>query len=203
MIAEDIVAKIKFVNPEMHIFVDWNEKMIIDQAEQSKKRYESGKPLSPFDGVPVVIKDQLDIKGLTQRCGTEKEGVVATSDSVVVERLRNQGMIILGLVNMHPMGVGVTGINPSKYAGFCPNPFNIEYHPGASSSGTGVALAIGLAPVGIGTDGGGSGQRAVNMSSQISKTKFKFKFKVRQRLCQFTKLGTTQHIFLLRQSSLM
>ena len=86
----------------------------------------------------------------------EIEGKVAQADSVVVERLRKQGMIILGQVNMHQMGVGVTGVNPSKYAGFCPNPYNLDYHPGASSSGTAVALALGIAPVGIGTDGGGS-----------------------------------------------
>lgn len=96
------------------------------------------------------------LKGLTTRCGMEIEGKVAQADSVVVERLRKQGMIILGQVNMHQMGVGVTGVNPSKYAGFCPNPYNLDYHPGASSSGTAVALALGIAPVGIGTDGGGS-----------------------------------------------
>ena len=156
MIAEDIIAKIKLVNDEMNIFVDWNENMIMQQAVKSEERYHKGDPLGPFDGVPVVIKDQLDIKGLTTRCGVELSGKVAVKDSVVVERLRRQGMIILGLVNMHPLGAGVTGVNPSKYAGFCPNPFNRAYHPGASSSGTAVALASGLAPIGIGSDGGGS-----------------------------------------------
>merc|ERR1711935_101593 len=156
MIAEDVIAKIKFVNPEMNIFVDWSEEQVMQQAIESHKRYESGRPLSAFDGVPVVIKDQLEIKGLTLRCGIEVDGTVATQDAVVVERLRAQGSGILGLTNMHPLGVSVTGIDTSKYAGFCPNPFNLDYHPGASSSGTGVALAIGLAPVGIGTDGGGS-----------------------------------------------
>ena len=63
MIAEDIIAKIKFVNSEMRIFVDWREDLILEQAEASKSRYEKGKPLSAFDGVPIVIKDQLDVKG--------------------------------------------------------------------------------------------------------------------------------------------
>ena len=62
MIAEDIIAKIKFVNSEMRIFVDWKEDLILQQAEASKSRYEKGQPLSAFDGVPIVIKDQLDIK---------------------------------------------------------------------------------------------------------------------------------------------
>ena len=62
MIAEDIIAKIKFVNSEMRIFVDWREDFILEQAEASKSRYEKGQPLSAFDGVPIVIKDQLDIK---------------------------------------------------------------------------------------------------------------------------------------------
>ena len=57
---------------------------------------------------------------------------------------------------MHQIGVGITGVNPSKLHGFTPNPVNPNYHPGASSSGTVAAIAIGLVPCGIGTDGGGS-----------------------------------------------
>ena len=155
-IAEDIINKIKAVNQDMRVFVDWSEKLILEQAKASTKRYAENCSLDDFDGVPVVIKDQLDIKGLTTRCGIEKVGEVAESDSVVVERLRDQGMIILGQVNMHQIGISNTGLNISKYAGFCPNPHNIDYHPSGSSSGTAVALALGIAPVGIGTDGGGS-----------------------------------------------
>ena len=40
------------------------------------------------------------------------------------------GIIVIGFVNMHQIGVGVTGMNPSKYHGFCPNPYNPDYHPG-------------------------------------------------------------------------
>ena len=155
-IAQDIIRKIKSVNPKMRVFVDWSEDLILEQAKASTKRYIESRCLGDFDGVPVVIKDQLDIKGLTTRCGIEKVGNVAISDSVIVERLRNQGMIILGQVNMHQLGIANTGLNTSKYAGFCPNPYNIDYHPSGSSSGTAVALALGIAPVGIGTDGGGS-----------------------------------------------
>lgn len=76
MIVDDIIAKIKRVNGEMNIFVDWSETLIKEQAAESERRYQSGKQLGPFDGVPVVIKDQLDIKGLTTRCGVEVEGKV-------------------------------------------------------------------------------------------------------------------------------
>ena len=70
--------------------------------------------------------------------------------------IRNKLYLTIIAYYMHQMGVGVTGVNPSKYAGFCPNPYNLDYHPGASSSGIAVALALGIAPVGIGTDGCGS-----------------------------------------------
>ena len=145
------------LNKEMRIIVDWDEKQIMEDAKQSLHRYSTGKPIGPFDGVPVVIKDQLDTIGLTVRSGLPVPvHNPSTKDSAVTERLKAQGMIIIGLTNMHQIGVGITGVNPSNLHGFCPNPVNPEYHPGASSSGTVAAIAIGLVPCGIGTDGGGS-----------------------------------------------
>ena len=126
-------------------------------TKESLHRHSTGKILGPFDGVPIVIKDQFDTIGLTVRSGLPvPKHDPCTKDSAMTERLKAQGMIIIGFTNMHQIGVGVTGANPSPIHGVTKNPVNPLYHPGASSSGTAAAIAIGLVPWGIGTDGGGS-----------------------------------------------
>ena len=142
----------------MHIMCDWREDLILAQAQASTQRYLSGNTLGDLDGVPIVFKDQIKIKGLTVRYGMPfPDCAPCEKDAAVVERIRKQGMTIVGLVNMHQAGPGGTiGTNPSKYHGDCRNPFNTDYYCGASSSGPGAAVAVGLVPCAIGSDGGGS-----------------------------------------------
>lgn len=156
-IAHDIIAKIKLVNSELHIFCDVHEDLIISQAKESTQRYKSGKPLGPLDGVPIVLKDQINLIGHTVRNGLEyPEYKPCTTDAQVTKRIKAEGMMIVGLVNMHPVGIATLGTNNSKFHGDCLNPVNPEYYPGGSSSGTAAAVAIGIVPCGIGSDGGGS-----------------------------------------------
>ena len=157
VVAKDIIDKIKLINSEMKIFCDWDENQIMQSAKESLHRHSTGKILGPFDGVPIVLKDQFDTIGLTVRSGLPvPKHDPCTKDSAMTERIKAQGMIIIGFTNMHQIGVGVTGANPSPFHGVTKNPVNPLYHPGASSSGTAAAIAIGLVPWGVGTDGGGS-----------------------------------------------
>jgi len=136
-------------------FNQYNQKEILKQAEESTKRYEEGKPLSIFDGVPVAVKDEMDVSGYRTYVGTKFLGKeFATSDAEVVKRLKDAGAIIVGKTNMHEIGVGVTGANP--WSGITRSPFNLSYHSGGSSAGCGAAVGSGLVPVCIGADGGGS-----------------------------------------------
>jgi aspartyl-tRNA(Asn)/glutamyl-tRNA(Gln) amidotransferase subunit A len=91
-IAQDIIQKIKIVNSELHIFCDYREDLILKQANESTKRYEDGKVLGPLDGVPIVIKDQIHVIGLTRRNGTEyPEFEPSVKDGAVIEKIRAQG----------------------------------------------------------------------------------------------------------------
>ena len=156
-IANDIIGKIQSVNSELHIFCDVNTDLIISQATESTRRYTEGKTLGPLDGVPIVIKDQINVIGLTVRNGLQyPEYEPCSTDAEVTKRVRAEGMMIIGLANMHPVGLTTMGTNNSKFHGDCLNPLNPEYSPGGSSSGTAAAVAIGIAPCGIGSDGGGS-----------------------------------------------
>lgn len=125
------------------------------QAAAATARYKAGASLGPLDGVPVTIKDELDVRGYGTTVGTSFLGKTpATTDAFVVARLRAAGALLVGKANMHEIGIGVSGIN--IHHGACRNPYNPEHMTGGSSSGSAAAVAAGLSPIAMGADGGGS-----------------------------------------------
>jgi len=139
----------------MRIFIAQYRTDVMAQAEASAARWEAGEPLSPFDGVPVAVKDEVDQTPYPTTGGTKILGrVPAESDASTVARLRAAGAVLIGKTNMHEVGIGVTGINP--HHGACRNPYDIGRVTGGSSSGPASAVAAGLGPVSLGADGGGS-----------------------------------------------
>lgn len=112
-------------------------------------------PRGPLEGVPIVIKEEVDVAGLPTRSGTGwMQPEVARADAVAVARLRAAGAIVLGHTPMTEYGMSPLGGNVHRV--MPRNPHDTGRLPGGSSSGTGVAVATGLVPVGLGSDGGGS-----------------------------------------------
>ena len=141
--------------PALRAFIAVKREDVLKQAEESARRIKNGKPLSILDGVPVAVKDEVDMVPYPTTAGTAFLGRSDTSvDSTVVARMRSVGALLIGKTNMHEIGIGVTGLNPIH--GTPRNPHNPGYHSGGSSSGSGVAVASGLCPLAIGADGGGS-----------------------------------------------
>jgi Asp-tRNA(Asn)/Glu-tRNA(Gln) amidotransferase A subunit family amidase len=135
------------------IVVDRND--VMRQAHASTQRIKAGKALSIFDGVPVAIKDEMDMPPYPTTVGTAFLGKTpASEDATVVARLRNAGALLVGKANMHEIGINVTGLNP--HHGTTRNPYHTGHFTGGSSSGPATAVAAGLTPVAIGADGGGS-----------------------------------------------
>jgi len=128
---------------------------VMDQAKASTQRFRDGTPLSVFDGVPVAVKDEVDMVPYGTTVGTRFLGrLPAVADATVAARMRAAGALLIGKANMHEIGIGVTGLNP--HHGAVRNPYNPDHHTGGSSSGSAAAVAAGLCPVAIGADGGGS-----------------------------------------------
>ena len=128
---------------------------VMRQARQSTQRIKAGKALSIFDGIPVAIKDEMDMAPYPTTVGTSFLGKnPAQEDATVVARLRNAGAILIGKANMHEIGINVTGLNP--HFGTTRNPYNPGHYTGGSSSGSATAVAAGLVSFAIGADGGGS-----------------------------------------------
>ena len=124
-------------------------------AEASGKRIRAGRPLSLLDGVPIAIKDEVDMVPYPTTVGTSFMGKYpVTKDSTVVSRLRAAGALLIGKTNMHEIGINPDGLN--VHHGIARNPYNPDYDTGGSSSGSAAAVASGLCPAAIGADGGGS-----------------------------------------------
>jgi aspartyl-tRNA(Asn)/glutamyl-tRNA(Gln) amidotransferase subunit A len=111
---------------------------------------------SPLAGIPISIKDVLDVAGERTTAGSKAlaDTAVAEQDALVVRRLRAAGAIILGHTNMTELAYSGLGINP--HYGTPPNPFDAERVPGGSSSGAAAATAFGFSTASIGSDTGGS-----------------------------------------------
>lgn len=142
-------------DPPLRAFIAVDEDDVLRQAREATRRIESGQPLSLFDGVPVAVKDEVDMVPYPTTVGTAFLGTSpADQDATVVARMRAAGALLLGKANMHEIGIGVTGLNP--HHGTPRNPYHPGRYTGGSSSGSAAAVAAGLCPVAIGADGGGS-----------------------------------------------
>lgn len=156
-IAQKVIAAIKESDAReipLRYVIALQEDDVLKQARESDARIKAGKPLSIFDGVPISIKDEFDVKGYPTTCGTAIYSAVAVEDAAVAHRLREQGAILIGKTNMVEIGISTKGVNP--HYGSPRNPYNIRHHTGGSSSGSAGAVGSGLFPITVGADGGGS-----------------------------------------------
>lgn len=130
-----------------------------DRAYTEAARLDSltarGHSCGPLHGVPILVKDNIDIHGLPSTNGSSShDGHLASSDALVVARLRVAGAILVGKTNMDEIALGVTGAN-SRFprSRNARDPLRL---PGGSSGGSAVAVAAGIVPGALGTDTAGS-----------------------------------------------
>lgn len=115
------------------------------EARRCEAEVEAGRLRGPLHGIPIAVKDVIDVEGLPTRanCRARADIAPATHDAEIVLALRNQGAIILGKV--HTTEFAFFDPSPAR------NPHNLAHTPGGSSSGSAAAVAGGMAPVAIGT----------------------------------------------------
>ncbi|MDT5055895.1 MAG: amidase [Mycobacterium sp.] len=131
--------------------------VLTDSARQeagvAQDRLNAGERL-PFLGVPIAIKDDVDVAGEVTTYGSAAHGPAATQDAEVVRRLREAGAVIVGKTAVPEMMIWP--FTETVTFGATRNPWNTDYTPGGSSGGSGAAVAAGLASMALGSDGMGS-----------------------------------------------
>ena len=153
--AEVYLSRIDRLNRGLGAVTDVDDAGARAGAHASAARWANGQPLSPIDGVPILVKANIAIAGRpwTAGIGAYRDRIAA-ADAEVVARLRRSGAVILGSVNMHEGALGATTDNP--WFGRTQNPHRHGYTPGGSSGGSGAAVAAGLCAAALGTDTMGS-----------------------------------------------
>jgi mandelamide amidase len=144
----------------LNAFITLDEAGAMKAAAAFDTTHKKGQPCKPLGGVPVVVKDNIELAGLPASAGTPAlKGYVPKQDAPVVEKLRAAGAIIIGKTNMHELAFGISGYNAGFKTGPEPgvrNAYDATKIAGGSSSGTASAIAARIVTAGLGTDTGGS-----------------------------------------------
>jgi aspartyl-tRNA(Asn)/glutamyl-tRNA(Gln) amidotransferase subunit A len=156
-VVEALLARIAAGDRKLHAFVEIYADEARLAAEAADKAIAAGHSIGPLHGVPIALKDLIEIEGRVTTGGSEvwrdrRSAYTAT----LAKRLIGGGMIVLGKTHTVEFAMGGWGTN--QHCGTPWNPWDpvVARTPGGSSSGTGVAVAACMAPWGIGTDTGGS-----------------------------------------------
>src|SRR2546429_6240995 len=153
-----LLARIK-ARDALHAYIAIYEYEARLAAEAADRAITSGHRIGPLHGIPIALKDLVDLKGRVTTGGSKVWiNRVSPVTATLAERLIGAGMIVLGKTHTVEFAMGSFGTN--THLGTPWNPWDLAVHrtPGGSSSGSGVAVAAGLAPVAIGTDTGGPGR---------------------------------------------
>lgn len=140
---------------ELNAFITVDEEGALAQAAESDARRVRGEALSPWDGIPLAIKDNISTKGLRTTCASRfLQNYRPVFDATVVERVKKAGLPIIGKTNLDEFAMG----SSTEYSAFgvTRNPYDLERVAGGSSGGSAAAVAAEMVPWSLGTDTGGS-----------------------------------------------
>jgi aspartyl-tRNA(Asn)/glutamyl-tRNA(Gln) amidotransferase subunit A len=149
-----VTERIAKLNPAYNAFA-LLDPGAVKAAHESAARWRAGRPMGPLDGVPVTVKDLVDVAGFPTRRGSRTTTAIpAREDAPLTLGLRLAGAVIIGKTTTTEFGWKSPGDCPLH--GITRNPWNHDYSTGGSSSGAGAAGAACFGPLHVGTDAGGS-----------------------------------------------
>ena len=147
------LERIRRLDPELRSYRVVLADSAREEAAVAQARLDAGERL-PLLGVPIAIKDDVDVAGEVTTYGSAAHGPACTRDAEVVRLLRGAGAVIVGKTAVPEMMIW--SFTETVTFGATRNPWNTDYTPGGSSGGSGAAVAAGLAPMALGSDGMGS-----------------------------------------------
>ncbi len=154
-VVDACLSRIAERDDSVNAFITVNEEAAREQAKAAERVLHESESVGPLHGVPVAIKDLLDVKGVPTTFGsTLFTDNIPSSDSLAVKRLREAGAIIIGKTNTPEFGRKTNTTN--RVSGATGNPWDVSLTAGGSSGGSAAAVADCMVPVALGTDAAGS-----------------------------------------------
>src|SRR5688572_11830715 len=153
--AQNCLERIAERNPAINAYIAILADQALAQAKHADAELKSGRDRGPLHGVPISLKDIIDLDGVSTTAASKvRHGHVAPDDAPVVARLREAGAVFLGKTNLHEFAFGTT--NEDSAFGLVRHPLDPNRSPGGSSGGSAASVLDGMAYASIGTDTGGS-----------------------------------------------
>lgn len=154
-VTQHFIDTIKQKDPDINAVVVPLFEQALREADHADELFREGKRTGKLHGLPITIKECLDLKGTPSTLGVvrRKDDIRQNTDDYIAA-LQREGAIILGKTNVAQLLIYFESCNPVY--GVTKNPFNVKYSCGGSSGGEGAVIAYGGSPIGIGTDIGGS-----------------------------------------------
>ena len=154
-VINSVINRIEEADKDVNAVVEINKDSALEFAGQADEAIIAGNIAGPLHGVPITIKINVDVRGLSNNNGVAAfREMIATDNSPVVQNLLNAGAIIVGRTNAPEFSMRGTTDNPLY--GLTRNPWNLVMSPGGSSGGAGAAAANGYGAIHHGNDIGGS-----------------------------------------------
>jgi aspartyl-tRNA(Asn)/glutamyl-tRNA(Gln) amidotransferase subunit A len=154
-LTEAVLRRIDRLNPRLNAYLTVLADTALAQARQAEQEMRAGHPRGPLHGIPIALKDLIDIEGVPTTAGSAlRRLATAAHDATITAMLRAAGAVLIGKTTLHECAYGVTSNNP--HFGPVRNPWNTDMIPGGSSGGSGAAVAAGLCGAALGSDTGGS-----------------------------------------------
>ena len=154
-ITVSILNRIKETGGNINAFVTVMGELAVKQAKEVDSKIKEGKPVGMLAGIPILIKDNINIKGTRTTCSSKiLNDFVSPYDATVVKKIRSADAIFIGKSNMDEFAMGSS--TETSHFSVTKNPWDIARIPGGSSGGSAAAVAAGQAVLSIGSDTGGS-----------------------------------------------